>query len=146
MNQIDINMLNRIYQASCIGMQSTDKVLKKLKDGELKRLIKKQYESYEKINLKCETMATKEHVDLKENSFITKVKQTTMIYFSLWMNKTPRHIVEIMLNGTNMGIVDIIKAQADLADAEENLLLLAAEFRKSQEEFYEKLKKQLQKV
>jgi len=64
----------------------------------------------------------------------------------LWMDKSPRHIVEMMINGTVMGIVDTIKAEKDLKTKNEELNLMVAEFKKMQEDFYEKLKKQLAKV
>ena len=64
----------------------------------------------------------------------------------LWMDKTPRHIVEMMINGTVMGIVDTIKAEKDLKTKNEELNLMVAEFKRMQEDFYEKLKKQLAKV
>ena len=69
-----------------------------------------------------------------------------MIYISLWTNKTPRHIVEMMITGTVMGIIDAIKAEKDLASNHEGVNLLVVEFKKMQEDFYEKLKKMLSKV
>jgi hypothetical protein len=51
-----------------------------------------------------------------------------------------------MINGTVMGIVDTIKAEKDLKTKNEDLNLMVAEFKKIQEDFYEKLKKQLAKV
>ena len=74
------------------------------------------------------------------------MKQSAMLYVSLWTDKTPRHIVEMMITGTVMGIVDTIKAQKDLKTRNEELKLLVADFKKMQEDFYEKLKKQLSKV
>ena len=69
-----------------------------------------------------------------------------MLYMMLWMDKTPRHIVEMMINGTVMGIIDTIKAEKDLKTQNEDLNAMVAEFKKMQEDFYEKLKKQLAKV
>ena len=84
--------------------------------------------------------------EIKENSFFKKAKQTTMLYMMLWMDKSPRHIVEMMINGTVMGIVDTIKAEKDLKTKNEELNAMVAEFKQMQEDFYEKLKKQLAKV
>ena len=85
-------------------------------------------------------------VEVKGNSFFKKLKQSMMLYFSLWTDKSPRHIVELMITGTVMGIVDTIKAQKDLKTKNEELNNLVVEFREMQELFYEKLKKQLSKV
>ncbi len=142
----ELKLLNRMYQDAQIGMMSIDKILKKLEDGELKRLFKKQFDMYDKFAGKCDIMAINADEELKDNSMFKKVKQTTMLYISLWTDKSPRHIVEMMITGTVMGIVDTIKAEKDCTGIGEELKVLVAEFKKMQEDFYEKLKKQLYKV
>ena len=69
-----------------------------------------------------------------------------MIYFSLWADKSNRHIVEMMITGTVMGIIDCIKAKKDIVAEDENINQLVVEFLNMQEDFYEKLKKLLGKV
>lgn len=142
----EIKLLNRIYQDAQIGMMSIDKILKKLPDGELKKLFKKQFDMYDKFADKCDVLAVSNDADIKDNSMFKKVKQTAMLYMSLWIDKSPRHIVEMMITGTVMGIVDTIKAEKDCKDISEQMLALVQEFKKMQEDFYEKLKKQLYKV
>ena len=146
MEKTEIELLNRIFQDAQIGMLSIDKVLKKLQNTKLKSLFKKQFEMYQKFGEKCNVFAISEDAEIKENGFFKKLKQTTMIYFALWTDKTPRHIVEMMITGTVMGIVDAIKAEKDLKTKNEQLKNLVVEFREMQEDFYEKLKMQLAKV
>lgn len=146
MEETEFKLLNRLYQDAEIGMMSVDKVLKKVKDSALKNLLVKQYDMYDKFKDKCDTLAVNNDFDVKENSAFKKFKQTAMIYMSLWMDKSPRHIVEMMITGTVMGIVDTIKNRADTQTKNEQLAELIAEFQKIQEDFYEKLKKQLSKV
>ena len=146
MEKNGLKLLNRIYQDAQIGMQSIDKVLKKLEDENMKKLFKKQFESYNNFSQKCEEIAINENVELKDNSMFKKLKQTAMIYISLWTNKMPRHIVEMMITGTVMGVIDAIKAEKDLASNHEGVNALVVEFKKMQEDFYEKLKKLLSKV
>lgn len=146
MEKSDLQLLNRIFQDAQVGMLSIDKVLKKLEDEKLKNLFKKQFDSYEKFGEKCNAIAIGNDEEIKENGFFKKLKQTTMIYFSLWADKTPRHIVEMMITGTVMGIVDAIKAEKDFKTKNEEIKTLVVEFKQMQEDFYEKLKKQLAKV
>ncbi len=142
----ELKLLNRLYQDAQIGMLSIEKVMKKLPDGELKKLLQKQFDMYDKFAEKCDILAVNLDVELKDNSVFKKMKQTTMIYFSLWADNTPRHIVEMMITGTTMGIIDTIKAQKDCTTSNQELLVLVTEFKKIQEDFCEKLKKQLFKV
>lgn len=146
MEKKEIELINRIYQDATVGMLAIDKILKKIEDESLRKIFAKQYEAYEKYANKCDHIAEINQVEVKENSFFKKFKQSAMLYMSLWMDKTPRHIVEMMISGTVMGIVDTIKAENDLKTNNEELKTLVVEFKKMQEDFYEKLKKQLAKV
>ena len=146
MEKKEITLANRIYQDATVGMLAIDKILKKIENETLRKLFEKQYDMYEKFANKCDMFAINNDFEIKENSFFKKAKQTAMLYMMLWMDKSPRHIVEMMINGTVMGIVDTIKAEKDLKTKNEELNLMVAEFKKMQEDFYEKLKKQLAKV
>ena len=146
MEKKEIALLQRMYQDACVGMLAIDKILKKTKNDTLKKLFEKQYGMYDKFADKCDILAINSEVELKENSFFKKMKQVAMLYMSLWMDSSARHIVELMITGTVMGIVDTIKAEKDLKTKNEELNEMVVEFRKIQEDFYEKLKKQLAKV
>ena len=146
MEQKEITLANRVYQDATVGMLAIDKILKKIENETLRKLFIKQYDMYEKFANKCDAFAINNDFEIKENSFFKKTKQTAMLYMMLWMDKSPRHIVEMMINGTVMGIVDTIKAEKDLKTKNEELNLMVAEFKKMQEDFYEKLKKQLSRV
>ncbi len=146
MEKNEQKLLNRVYQDATIGMLAIDKVLKKLKNEDLKKQFKKQFDMYEKFSQKCDVLAVNREIDIKENSFFKKAKQTAMLYMSLWMDSTPRHIVEMMISGTVMGIIDTIKVEKDCKVKNEELTNLVTEFKQMQNDFYEKLKKLLAKV
>lgn len=146
MEKTEINLVNRIYQDATVGMLAIDKVLKKIENQTLRGLFEKQYDMYDKFAQKCDIFAANNDIELKENSYFKKIKQTAMLYMSLWFDKTPRHIVEMMISGTVMGVVDTIKAEKDLKTKNQELKDMVVEFKQMQEDFYEKLKKQLSKV
>lgn len=146
MEEKEMMLANRMYQDATVGMLAIDKILKKIENEQLRKLFSKQYDMYEKFANKCDIFAVNNDFEVKENSFFKKTKQTAMLYMMLWVDKSPRHIVEMMINGTVMGIVDTIKAEKDLKTKNEQLNEMVVEFRKMQEEFYEKLKKQLSRV
>jgi len=146
MERDEMDLLNRVYQDATVGMLAIDKVLKKTEDEGMKKLFKKQLDIYEKFADKCDLFALNEHKEVKGNSVFKKIKQTAMLYMSLWADKSPRHIVELMITGTVMGVVDTIKAEKDLKTNNEEIKNMVLEFKKMQEDFYEKLKKLLAKV
>ena len=146
MEKKEKQLLNRMYQDATVGMLAIDKILKKTKDDALKKTFQKQYEMYDKFADKCDTLAMNNDFEIKENGFFKKFKQSAMLYMSLWIDGTARHIVEMMITGTVMGIIDTIKAEQDLKTKNVELNEMVVEFKKIQEDFYEKLKKQLAKV
>lgn len=146
MEKKEIQLLNRMYQDATVGMLAIDKILKKIENETLRKLFEKQYDMYDKFADKCDMLAISNDTEVKENSFFKKFKQSAMLYFSLWTDKTPRHIVEMMITGTVMGIIDTIKAEKDLKTKNTELNAMVVEFKEIQEDFYEKLKKQLAKV
>ena len=146
MKNNDKLLLDRIYQDATVGTLAISKVIKKTKGDAMKKLFDKQYEMYQKVAERCDVIAVDLEIEIKENSFFKKLKQSTMLYLSLWADNTPRHIIELMINGTTMGVVDTIKAQKDLKTKNEDLKVLTEDFLKMQEEFLDKLKKLLSKV
>lgn len=146
MEDNEIKLLTRLFQDAEIGMISIDKVIKKIEDSAIRKMLIKQYEAYDKFKERCDVLAVNSEIELKENSAMKKFKQTAVVYLSLWKDKSCRHIIEMMITGTVMGIVDTIKTRADCGVVSPELSVLVADFQKMQEDFYEKLKKQLAKV
>ncbi len=146
MEDNEIKLLTRLFQDAEIGMISIDKVIKKIEDSAIRKMFIKQYEAYDKFKERCDVLAVNSEIELKENSAMKKFKQTAMVYLSLWKDKSCRHIIEMMITGTFMGIVDTIKTRTDCGVVSPELSVLVADFQKMQEDFYEKLKKQLAKV
>lgn len=146
MEDNEIKLLTRLFQDAEIGMISIDKVIKKIEDSAIRKMFIKQYEAYDKFKERCDVLAVNSEIELKENSTMKKFKQTAVVYLSLWKDKSCRHIIEMMITGTVMGIVDTIKTRTDCGVVSPELSVLVADFQKMQEDFYEKLKKQLAKV
>ena len=146
MEDNEIKLLTRLFQDAEIGMISIDKVIKKIEDSAIRKMFIKQYEAYDKFKERCDVLAVNSEIELKENSAMKKCKQTAVVYLSLWKDKSCRHIIEMMITGTVMGIVDTIKTRTDCGVVSPELSVLVADFQKMQEDFYEKLKKQLAKV
>ena len=81
----------------------------------------------------------------KHNSFFKKIKQTVMLNFMLFVDKTDRHIAELMITGSVMGIIDSIKSLYDLDKADEEIINLGRKLQAMQEKYVDDLKLYLQK-
>ena len=74
MEKKEIMLANRVYQDATVGMLAIDKILKKIKNENLKKLFAKQFDMYEKFANKCDIFAANNDFDIKENSFFKKAK------------------------------------------------------------------------
>ena len=140
MNEIDKKLLTRIYQDSRVGILATEEVIEKCKDESFKELISKQMSDYDLISKECETIAKSNKIELPDNSFFKKIKQLTMLNFSLLLDRSDRHIAELMITGTVMGIIDAIKSLYDLDEADSNIVAIGKRLQTLQERYVEDLK------
>lgn len=144
MTDVDKKLLTRIYQDAKVGTLGSEEVLEKCTDEKFKALISRQMSSYDLIAKECETIAKSNKIVLPDNSFFKKIKQTVMINFSLFFDGSDRHIAEMMITGTTMGIIDAIKSLYDLDKADDEIVKIGKKLQSMQEKYVEDLKVYLQ--
>ena len=144
MNNVDKKMLNRIYQDTKIGVLASNEVLKKCNEQDFKKIVEDQKEAYEKLATECEEIASANDIRICDNSFFKKAKQIAMLNMSLFFDETDRHIAELMITGSVMGVLDIIKAQYDMPNADKSIQIIAKKLQTMQEDYVESLKEYLE--
>ena len=144
MNEQSQKLLTRLYQDAKIGELGTEEVLDRCTDDKFKEIISNQMSQYNLISKECETIAKTNKIELPDNNFFKKIKQVTMINLSLLFNNSDRHIAEMMITGTVMGIIDAIKALYDLSKSDEEILNIGRKLQTMQEKYVEELKKYLE--
>lgn len=106
--------LNAIYQNTKTALQSIEDILPKTDNPALKNELAREQDAYFCLAKECELFAKSEDIEnIKDNNFIEKAKLWTSINMSTLMNDTTRHIAELLLLGTFMGVVTCIKDGAD---------------------------------
>ena len=106
--------LNAVYQNIKTAIQSIEDILPKVKDNELKKELASQEDKYIILEKECELLAKAEKIDgIKDNNWIEKIKLWGSINMSTMTDKTNRHIAELMLMGTFMGILTCEKDKSD---------------------------------
>lgn len=103
----NINALDEIHKGSCMGMDAINFVLDKVEDKSFKKLLKDFYKEYEKINKKIEKIYPK-YNDGKphETNIMTKAMTWYGIEMKTMMDNSNSKIAELLLQGTNMGIIE----------------------------------------
>lgn len=139
----EVTILNELNIGIKMGMDSISNVLESVKDDNFKKILLEQYNKYNEILNK---------VDKKLQTFDKVPKdlpamQKTMGFIEVKMNTTSdnsiSHIAEMMLQGTNMGIIKGIKLLHNNPDMDKTIQNILNEFVDYQEKCMETLKEYL---
>ena len=106
--------LNAVYQNTKTATQSIADIIMKVKDEDLIAELSREQEEYSLLAQQCETFAEQNGIkNIKDNNWFEKAKLWTSINMGTLMDKSTRNIAEMMLFGTFMGTITIIKDKYD---------------------------------
>lgn len=103
----NINALDEIHKGSCMGMDAIHFILDKVEDKSFKKILENQYKKYEELKCKIEKVYPKYNDDKPhETTKMNKVMTKTGIEMRTLTDKSTSKIAELLLQGTNMGIIE----------------------------------------
>ena len=140
-NENEINVLDELNKGTCMGMDAIHFTLDKVEDGDLKEELINQYKEYEKIHNKiCELYPEYNREDEPtETSMMNKAMTWYGIEMKTMMDKSNSKIAELLLQGTNMGIIEGRKL-LNHKNTDKEVEKLVQEFVEMQEKAVENLK------
>lgn len=107
MKEENINALDEIHKGACMGCDAIHFVLEKVEDKKLKEVLEKQYSDYKSIEEKIEQIYPKYNNDMPhETNVMNKAMTWYGIQMKTMMDNSDSKISELMLQGTNMGIIE----------------------------------------
>ena len=139
----NINALDEISKGACMGMDATRDIIDKIEEKELKRIVEDQYQQYEKIKKKIDNIYG-EYSDSKphETGAMTKAMTWSQINMKTMNDTSTSKIAELLLQGTNMGIIEGRKILNN-KNIDKKIHKIIEEYVELQEKYIEKLKKYL---
>lgn len=104
----NINVLDELNKGACMGMDSIDMIKNKVQNEEFKRTLDTIYKKYEEISRKINKLYYKyDRVDdPKETNAINKAMLWSGIEMKTIADTSDSKLAELLLNGTNMGIIE----------------------------------------
>lgn len=106
--------INAVYQNIKTAIQSIEDILPKINNDQLKKEITQEEDQYILLEKECELLAKAEKIEgLKDNNWFEKARLWGSINMSTMSDKTTRHIAELMLIGTFMGVLTCYKDKYD---------------------------------
>lgn len=133
-------LLNYVYQNSQMGVETIDQLLDIIEDGAFKKQLTSQKGEYREINEEAEKLLNENGYDEKGISAFDKIRSYLMINIQTLADKSTSHVAEMMLTGSNMGIINAIRNIKKYDDADKNILNLMKKLLRFEENNMEKLK------
>lgn len=137
----NIKVLDELNKGACMGEDAINFVLDKAEDTNFKDLLRKQYKKYEEISLKINDIYNqyKEDDSPQETSKMNKVMTWYGIEWKNISDNSTSKLAELLLQGTNMGIIEGVKIlNHKVMDSE--VKKIAKKFVEMQENSVEELK------
>ena len=140
MKKLYVKYLTSLDQNMCTALQSIEDLMPKVEDNNLRKELSDEYTNYDIISRECEMIGKSEDIDLKDNTLLEKIRLWSSIKMTTMMDKSTRHIAEMMLLGTVMGLIQCIKDMSDYKGVSSELDDLCQKIGDMEEENYQKLK------
>ena len=139
----EINVLDELNKGACMGMDAIKFVLDKVEDKEFRDLLDRQYSGYRRISDKiCELYPEYSDKEPHETNAMNKVMTWYGIEMKTMMDNSNSKIAELLMQGTNMGIIEGRKL-LNHKGTDKEVEKLVSDYVKNQEQAVEDLKKYL---
>ncbi len=140
----NINALDELSKGACMGMDAIHFILDKVEDQNFKEDLKVQYEKYKDIESKIRKVYVKyDHNDSpKETSAMNKAMTWYGIEMKTFTDTSNSKIAELLMQGTNMGIIEGRKLLNN-KKVDKDVQELIEEYTTMQEDSVENLKRYL---
>lgn len=140
-NENEVNVLDELNKGACMGKDAIHFILDKVEDENLKKELNRQYEKYKEISNKiCELYPEYSTDDPHETNAMNKIMTWYGIEMKTMMDDSTSKIAELLLQGTNMGIIEGRKL-LNHKNTDKEVHSLVQEYVDMQEDAVEKLKK-----
>ncbi len=144
MENQNLNILDEVNKGATMGMDAISYVSKKVQDSKFKEVLDVEYDKYREISNRVNKLY--DNYSSKE-PHETNVMNKMMTWYGVQMqtmtDDSTSKLSELLMKGTNMGIIEGRRLLNDNQDAEESVKNILNDFVVMQEDSVETLKKYL---
>ena len=145
MRNEDLNVLDEVNKGATMGMDAIEFISKKVGDQQFRQVLDGEYSKYQEISNRANDIYENytQRKEPHETSAMDKVMTWWGIQMKAMNDKSNSNLSELLLNGTNMGIIEGRRLLNQNPDINEDIHTLLGDFVKMQEDSVETLKKYL---
>lgn len=139
-------LLTLIYQDADMGISSLTTLIRKLNktDNKIKKVVEGELKGYEEFLKKTKKIMKEYKFDIDKKSIVSKLGSTMGISMEFMKDNSDSRVADMLIQGFTMGVLSISKKIDNFSgDAKKDIINLAKDFRKFQQENVEMLKKYL---
>lgn len=140
----NINVLDELNKGACMGMDAIKFILEKVEDDKFKESLELQYNKYKDISRRINEVYSKYNSEDEphETGIMTKAMTWSQVEMKTMNDHSDSKIAELLLQGTNMGIIEGRKLLNN-KEVSKEVKDLIQEYVTMQEDSVENLKKYL---
>lgn len=144
-NNNELNVLDEVNKGATMGMDAIEFISKKVGDENFKNVLDIEYNKYKDISRRVNDLYLNytSKKEPHETSGMNKVMTWWGIQMNTMSDKSNSNLSELLLNGTNMGIIEGRRLLNQNPNINKDIHSLLADFVKMQEDSVEKLKSYL---
>ena len=144
MQNQNLNILDEVNKGATMGMDALSIIYDKASDNEFKKVLDTEFNKYKKISERVNTLYDN-YSDKKPHQ--TNSMNKMMTWYGIQMrtitDDTTSKLSELLMQGTNMGIIEGRRLINQNPNAESNVKSILSDFVSMQEDSVETLKKYL---
>lgn len=142
MQSNDLNVLDEVNKGATMGMDAIEFIVKKVGDEDFKKTLETEYNKYKDIARRVNNLY--ENYTYEKEPHETSNMEKVMTWWGVQMkamnDKSNSNLSELLLNGTNMGIIEGRRLLNQNPNINKDIHALLDDFVKMQEDSVETLK------
>ncbi|MCH5190717.1 MAG: hypothetical protein J1F23_00990 [Oscillospiraceae bacterium] len=135
--------LNKIYKNSAAGSESISFIKEKVDDKNLLNDLQYQHMEYQNIQNRASTELSKLGEVPKEQTPFAELGMWSGIQMNTILDKSPDKIAEMMIQGSTMGIIDMVRTIKQFPDVPQASKQIGEDLIKLEENSMQKMKQYL---
>lgn len=137
----DGQLLNFVYQNAQMGVESLEEILPMVEAGKFKDGLKAELKEYRQIHDEAGRQLNKAGYDEKGINAMQKIMTYLMIDMKMMADSSPSHVAQMLIQGSNMGIIDAQKRIHEYESrADREVIRLMKQLQEFEEKNVERLK------
>ena len=136
----NVEVLNFIYQNSEMGTNTLTELIEIAEGVPFEQVLLRQLEGYKAINEEAVNLLEKEGHEPKGLKKLDQIKTYFMIKVSTMNNQSNSHFAEMLIEGSTMGTIDMVKKLNSYKDLKTEVRELGERLLKFEENNIEELK------